>query len=90
MWEFFFTKLAGCLLQSYSGECQDIFYVILFFIALGSLLSRVRPPEQVHCLQKYPSLVVSVENYSPVPWVPPRQVLILFIARAEVLWDDST
>lgn len=49
MWEFFFTKPAGCLLQSYSGECKAIIHVILFFMALGSLLSRARPLEQVHC-----------------------------------------
>lgn len=49
MWEFFFTKPAGCLLQSYSGECKAIIHVILFFMALGSLLSRARPSEQVHC-----------------------------------------
>lgn len=30
-------------------------------------------------------LVVFMENYSPVPWVPPQQVLMLLVTRAEVL-----
>lgn len=89
MWEFFSTKPAGCLLQSYSGECKAIIHVILFFMARGSLLSRARPSEQVHCLQKHSSLVVFMENYSTVPWVPPQQVLMLLVTRAEVLWGDS-
>lgn len=47
------------------------------------MLSRVRPPEQLHCLQKYPSQVVPVENCSPVPWEPPEQVLVLLVIGAE-------
>jgi len=72
MWEFFLTKSAGCLLESYSQKCKAVTHVILFFIAMGSLPSRVKPLKQGPCLQKYPDLVVFMENhYSPALWVPP-------------------
>lgn len=64
MWEIFLTKLAGCLLESYSQKCKVITYVILFFVAMGPLLTRVKPPKQSPCLQKYASLVVFMENHS--------------------------
>lgn len=89
MWEFFLTRLAGCLLESCSQEWKTIARIILFFISMGSLLSRVKPLKQSPCLQKYPNLVVFMGNHcSPALWIPPRQVLMLFVTQAEVLWDD--
>lgn len=89
MWEFFPTKLAGCLLESCSQKCKAIIHVTWLSIAMGSLLSRVKPQKQGPCLQNYPNFVVFVENHcSPVLWVPMHQALMLIVTRAEVLRGD--
>lgn len=85
MWEPFLTNLAGCQWENYSQKCEAMTHVVLFFIAMGSLPSRVKHGP---CLKKYPSLVVFMENHgSPALWVPPQQALMLLIPRAEVLCD---
>lgn len=86
MWEFFLTKLVGCLLESCSQKCKAVIHVTLFFIAMGSLLSKVKPQKQGLCLQNYPSLMVFMEDHcSFLLWVPMQQALMLIITRAAVL-----
>lgn len=53
------------------SKCNDITNVLLFFIDLGSQQTRVKSLKQCLCLQKYPDLLVLMENHCfPALWVP--------------------
>lgn len=86
MWEFFFPKLAGCLLPSYSQEFKAIIHVICsLWLWVHCWAQRGHQSNSIACrnTQAWRCL------WRVIPLFPLQQVLMLLVPRAEVLCDDS-